>query len=265
MEQKTGASNHETNPLKLVWSGIKKLYNRSPVTFWVLLIVSIVGGGSNLTTNQGTPPQKNQDIPTPALDAGEVAFILLLILFLVSVLIGLVIVFWGIIGYSAHKLAKNESFSLKEAFESSLEHFERLFLVGLVMIIRILGWTLLFIIPGIIMAVRYSLSAVVAFAEPDLQPGQVVSRSAFLTKNAWFHTAGTRGLFSGLTLGLFDMVVDAAAQSQLYRQLTALKKTGDEKPKTHILSYLTIPIVIALMVIAFSILVSQYPEMLKQL
>lgn len=229
---------YETNPFTLAVDGIKKLYDNARGMFWISLLIGIIGAfNSNFDSTAEQNQQQNVGAAAAAISTSEIAFLLAIITTIIAGVIALTVVLWGMVGYTASRLAKDLGTSIPEAFDEALANFWRLFMVGIILIVRLVGWTLLFIIPGIIMAIRYSLSAVIAFSEPELKPSQVVSKSASLTKGAWFDTFAAFYLVPLLSLGILKNTNDIAVQAKQYEQLSRLKQGDEKKPPTHMISY----------------------------
>ena len=238
-----------TNPFTLGIEGVKLLYNKGRGVFWLALAAGILG----LITNSVPAPSEESD--TQSLSGQEAVGVLILIFFVLAALLALFVIVWGMFGYTSSELTKNKHVKFSDAFKVSYKNFWRIALVIVIMSLRIIGWTLLLIIPGIIMSVRYTLSAVVIFAEPGLSAGQVVTRSAELTKKAWFDTFASQTLLSVLSFGILSSNIQTGVQAILYKQLSELKKSGSEKPPTHWLSYLCFGILL-LIFLFFAFLIS---------
>jgi hypothetical protein len=120
--------------------------------------------------------------------------------------------------------------------------------VNIIMLVKLFLWTLLFIVPGMIMAVRYRLSGTVFFAEGK-RGNAAVKRSAELTKGAWFTTFAGYGLWNLITFNQIQQLVAPGVSAILYRQLRALTDAGESKPSAHWLSWLTLLVPIALILL----------------
>ena len=91
------------------------------------------------------------------------------------------------------------------------------------------------------MSVRYSLAKVAFFDEKKpLRGNAAVKESLALTKGAWLTTFASQVLFSIITLGMLSRLVETAAQSVLYRQLSELTHNNEPKPAAHPLSWFTL-------------------------
>lgn len=164
------------------------------------------------------------------------------------------VILTGISDYTAARLAKGKKTTLGEAFKGVVAHFPGYLWLNILIGIRILLWSLLFIIPGIIMAVRYSLSGTAFFSE-NARGNKAIRRSTLLTKNAWLTTFGSYYLFNLLTFGIIQPVIQPGIQAVLYRQYAAYETAGKHKPTTHVLSWLALFIPILAIIAGISLLI----------
>lgn len=74
--------------------------------------------------------------------------------------------------------------TFKQAFTEAKSHAMKIFTIQLISIVYILLWTLLFIIPGVIMGIYYSMSIWVYIYE-GLTGGKALKRSKELVKGYW--------------------------------------------------------------------------------
>lgn len=74
------------------------------------------------------------------------------------------------------RIVRNEESSLGNCFEG-FEYFGRSFVLGLLMILFIGLWTLLFVIPGIIAGYRYSMAPMILRDRPELSPMDCIRES----------------------------------------------------------------------------------------
>ena len=91
------------------------------------------------------------------------------------------------VGYARFrlKITRGESVEFKDLF-SGFDVFGEAFLLNLRIILRVLGWALLLIIPGIIATYRYSQAFFVMAENPELGSGECIERSKTMMKgNKW--------------------------------------------------------------------------------
>ena len=107
---------------------------------------------------------------------------------------------------------------------------------GLLQAVYIIGWTLLFIIPGIIAGYRYSMTSCILAENPEMGANDAITRSKELMKgNKWrlfcmeISFIGWM-ILSVFTCGIGDLWLTpyrAAAHTVFYRELVPLEK-GEE-------------------------------------
>lgn len=82
------------------------------------------------------------------------------------------------VGFASYALAVVREYEPSPTLAfSGFEKALRSFSLGFQMWIRILLWTVLFIIPGIVAAYRYSMAPYICIDRPDLSPGQCIEES----------------------------------------------------------------------------------------
>lgn len=145
----------------------------------------------------------------------------------------------GIFAVTSARLSRGEKTTFIDAFNASQTRFFGFLWLQILTAIKIIGWSLLFIIPGIIMAVRYSLAGA-AFFDKDLSANQALKHSAHLTKGAWLTTNASFYLLRFITLGLINDILTPGTQAILYRQFSAYDTAGLKKPAAHPLSWFTL-------------------------
>lgn len=259
---KNAAVKYENNPFYIAYNGVTLLFKSAQsigIFAAVLAGIGLLGNGLSNIASVFTPYEEE---PTDAATGeampfvfDETTFAIIASIGLVAVIIGLIftlisLFLYGILEYTAAKLANDETVQLEHAFSGVWKQFPGYIWVYIIVFTKIFLWTLLFIIPGIIMSIRYSLAGVAYFAE-NQRGNAAIKRSLALTKGAWFTTFAGYGLGNMITLGLATSIVNPAASTILFRQLRAVTDRGETKPPTHWLSWLTffVPIVLALLFI----------------
>lgn len=257
-------SSYITNPFSVALEGINRFKDKANGLFILSLVLGVIGLLSNGGGNPFSESSNNQDTGNSTMSgAGSippevmVAIIVVVAIIMLSLLL-VTFIIWGMFCYTSAQLALGKGATISEAFNGLVKNFWRFTAVSLIMFFRLFGWYLLFVVPGIIMHYRYSLSGLVAFAEPELKPAQVVSRSAQLTKGAWFDTFGSFTSFTLITFGVMQIMTEVGASAVMYRQLKHIKEVGEAKPQTHILNYLLLIIPIILLTSAILILIFTY-------
>ena len=135
------------------------------------------------------------------------------------------------VGYARFRLKIADGkrpLQFKELF-SGFDVFGEAFLLQLRITLRVIGWTLLFIIPGIIAAYRYAQAYNIMAEHPELSSGACIEQSkAMMNGNKWrlfcleFSYIGWAFLCA-LTLGILSLWVApyaAVAESFFYREVS---------------------------------------------
>lgn len=243
---------YTNNPLKIAVEGAKSLFQKAPMIALSLAILS----GAMASNTTFTPPtartESGMPITDPALEPVIIGIIIVLgILLLVGALvIGSILV--GISSYTAVEVAKGREVSFKVAARATFDRLWSFIWLQLLTGIKVFLWSLLFIVPGIIMAVRYSLANLSFFdSNKKLTGNAALKDSVALTKGAWLTTFASQILLDLITLGTVTYIAETGSRAMLYRQLNALH--GTQKPKPHILSWVTlgVMVLIAILTIAF--------------
>ncbi len=239
-KSKPSHSHYENNPFFVASNGITLLFNLARGVAILLVVVSVLG----LFSNSWSPDESDGawmnlmrlmggwSVTDWILAIGSVSVILLAIM-MVSALFG------GVSAYTSARLAHNKKVELRVAFQEAFEHLWSYLWLEIIISFKVFLWMLLFIIPGIIMAVRYSLASVAFFDEKKQLRGTAAIRESLrLTRGAWITTYASTTLFNILTLGAMNSAITTAANAVLYKQF---EKIGDgKKPDAHWLSWVTL-------------------------
>jgi hypothetical protein len=222
--------------------------------FFVFSLLNIFGGGKENPTDN--PQQMWNDVANTVapwstndwvLAVGSGA-IIGLALIMISALFG------GVGSYTSYKLSQGESVKLSEAFRVAFDNLWSYIWLQIIVFVKIVLWSLLFIIPGVIMSIRYSLANVAFFDErKHFRGNAAVKESLRLTQGAWITTFSANMLFNFLTLGYLSSIISTGVNAVLYRQFGDL---GDkQKPAAHWLSWVTFALPFVLAVFLFIFLV----------
>lgn len=254
--KKTNAP-YENNPFFIVTNGITLLVQMALGVGVLLLALSFfdyIRGATRPDVERTQSPAQMWESTVAsthglsasdwALTIGAVAIIGLAAL-LLSALVG------GISSYTSAQLAKGKRVSLRDAFRTAFDNLFSYLWLQIIIFVKLVLWSLLFILPGIYMAVRYSLAGVAFFDEKKNLRGNAAIKESFrLTKGAWITTFGAHFLLNALTLYIFTNIISTAANTVLYRQYSAL---GDkQKPATHPLSWIVLLLPITLLVLVIT-------------
>ena len=255
----TKSGTYENNPFFVATNGLDLLFKRAQSIGILLAILVGISALSSLpsafippsNTNEPSAPSTSHNgeagaFPSIPVEVWLVILGVALLLVLVFSFVGIVI--RGILDYTAANLAKDKQTTISEAFRGVFGNFWGYTWVLVIASVKTFLWTLLCIIPGIVMSVRYSLAGV-AYFDKKLKGNESVKHSSALVKGAWLTTNASQNLLNIITLGIIQPLLVPGTNGILYRQLSA---AGETKPKAHILSWLTliIPLVLGALILA---------------
>ncbi len=136
------------------------------------LLTGSMGGSANLDTDvlQQLPDGVQRVLAIYLLVAGSIGTVLGLVQFIVGGTVQL--------GYCKYllKLHDGEEGELKDLF-SEFDRFGDGFILSLLTSIYIFLWTLLFIIPGIIAALKYAMAPFIMAENPGMKPSEAITAS----------------------------------------------------------------------------------------
>lgn len=249
----------ENNPFYVATNGLDLLFKKAlslGILFAIFSALSLFSGVPSSfipkSDDPSTPITTNKSPDTEAADfMNAIAnvsletwlFIIVVVLVVVAFVTIVSVALRGMSDVASAHIARGESIGITDALKEVFKNFWGYLWVIIVTNVKIFLWTLLLVIPGIIMAVRYSLSGVVYF-DKKLKGNESVKESARLTKGAWLTTFASQNLLNIITLGFITQLLAPGTNAVLYRQYAASPKS---KPKAHMLSWVTliVPIVIA--------------------
>ena len=250
---KTKAESYENNPFFVATNGLDLLFKKAlPVGILIAILVglSTLASLPSMFTPPAEAPQSNESVteapiefPSIPAEVWLTAGILVILILLIFTFIS--IVAKGILDYTSARIARGESVTINEAFRAVFNNFWSYTWVLVIASVKTFLWTLLFIIPGFIMSVRYSLAGV-AYFDKHLKGNESIKHSLLLTKDAWLTTYASQNLLNILTLGFIQPLLVPGTNAVLYRQL---ESAGGTKPKAHLVSWLTLIIPVVLIVL----------------
>ena len=259
---------YNSNPFTLSFNAFSKFMQFNSGWGIALIAMSLLSGLANLiqvfldaainsdtahamTIAQSTIQFGNIGLPELSI---LIAFFVLVIT-LVAVVAGTAIgaFIQGMFSYVALKSIEGHKVSFNEAVDAVSKRFMRLFLSNLLATLKIIGWTILFIIPGIIAGLRYALLSFVIMDEPIENKGIKTSheRVKLLTRGRLMEVFGVNTV--GSLIPIVGGVITLAGGGSLYRQLQVYGDNNIEKPKIHWLNYIGI-ILIGVLVALVSLL-----------
>lgn len=253
------------NPFSVTIEGLTLLFSRAQSVALFLIAVIIIGFIFNVSTPS---PEFTKDSTGKATEefvrnafAAPIEVQLTwagMAVILAAFILAVTTMLHGIASYTALQLSKGYEAKLGEAFNAVLENFGRYFIMYFIMNIKIVLWTLLFIVPGIIAYYRYSFAGMLFFDEDKkLRGNAAVTASSKLAKKGLLTLFASQFLFNLITFFYADRLITLSSQAVLYREYTALENAKAKKPNAHTLSWLALalPFLAFLGLILFSALI----------
>lgn len=253
---------YQNNPFTIATDGLNLLFKLAQPIGVLAIVLSVLNMFSGYSSNFDADYSRNgasdplteinhqfSSIPVEAwIIIGIVGGILLLSFIVISTFVS------GMIDYTAAQLANNKKVTSGEAFAAVAKRFFGYLWLRIWVAIRIFLWSLLLIVPGIIMAVRYSLAGS-AFFRHNLSANAAIEHSSSITKGAWLTTFASFGLFNIITFGLIELLLKPGTSGLLLRQYDAYNDVKMQKPPAHGLSWMTLAISIGLVILAVSFII----------
>ena len=256
---------YQNNPFFVATDGLTLLFNKAlsvAILAIVLASLGLVGSAVKNTSNIAMRDESfTQRVQAPdkaaeqtfnnffvSLTASEITIIVTVMVIVVLTAIFVSTLIAGVFDYTAAQLAKGKTATLQEALQAVLHRFFSYLWLTILVGLKVFLWSLLLIVPGIIMAVRYSLSGV-AFFEKDLGANAATKESSRLVKGAWITTFGSFGLFNIITFGMIQTILQPGTNAVLYRQFKAFETAKMKKPAAHALSWLTLLLPLGLFIL----------------
>lgn len=251
---------YNSNPFTLSFDALGRLFKTN--VGWAIALIAVgfiafLGNAASsvidlVNLQQDTTPTSstsfesslsNTELSTGSdIDAGVVLLIVgvVLVFVVIAVIIGAIISTFltGMFTYVMNQSEQGKSVSLSEAFNAVLKRFWRLLWATLLAHLKIFGWTLLFIVPGIIAALRYSLLPYLIMNEPEEEKGVTDAHDKVksVVKGRLWEVFGV-GTVATL-IPIVGETIGIAGRSALYRQLQYSQDHKIERPKIHWLNYL---------------------------
>lgn len=252
MATKDPAHHYDSNPFTLAFDALGRLFKTNVGWAIVLIAVGFIGFLFQLISTiidvATSPESERPEYLSETISTGQtpetwvivaiIAGILaaVAIFMVISALIQTALI--GMFTYVTIQSEQGKSVSFSESFNAMTKRFWRLFWAKLLADLKILGWTLLLIVPGIIAALRYSLLPYLIMNESETEKGVVDAHDKVksVVKGRLWEVFGVGTVaaiipFVGSTLGI-------VGRGALYRQLQYHHDKKLERPKVHWLNYL---------------------------
>lgn len=266
---------YQNNPFVVALDGISAVFAYAKSIGIILVVLSVLSVVGNAASSAVDVLHDSKDKPaavsatdTSPLDDQQVVTLMVtvgVVLLAVSIVVFLIGSFLKGIGDASSAAASNQTtLSLKQAIAMVARRFPGYLLLQLLIMIKLILWSLLFFVPAIIMSVRYSLAGTAYFAR-EMKANEALKHSVLITKDAWFTTVASFGLFNLVTLGILSGLVQTSVQGILFRQFDAYQAAGKSKPGPHGLSIAFFILCILLMLLGlfllFALLVFSFAQL----
>lgn len=230
------------NPFTVAVRGLNLLFLHGQNIAILLIVLAVLNYLPN--TNRSAPTQAAM----PSLQAAFSALPLIITTGAVVLVVLLVVaaIINGICGYTTARIARGESVTLSETIKAVCARFGDVLLLQFLLALKLLGWTLLGIVPGVIMSIRYTFAMTILF-DKDVTGNAAIKQSVALTRRSWITTFGALTVFNVVTFGIITLLVQTASSAILYRQF--ISTPNDERPAPHGLSIAALVLTIITVVI----------------
>lgn len=230
------------NPFRIALTGLQRMFTFAQTVAIVALVLSVVSGGASTvfdmldnSSSQTEVSTANDTVKLFDMKTEEIAIIvsIVLVVGLVSVIIGAVISAY--LDAAAAAVAQQQKRSFGEISKQVFDRFGGYLWLTIVRGVKTFAWSLLLIVPGIIMSIRYSLAGTAFFAR-GTKAVESINYSTRITKGAWMTTYASLGFFNMVTFGLLSTVIGPGVQGVLYRQYSACEEHKQTKPSADVWS-----------------------------
>lgn len=245
--KKSEVKTFESNPLKVIVRGLDRLFSSNLAWGVILLIIGLASTPSMFNNSEQTT-QSSDILSDPAFDFSNTAPLILLAFSVLIIVIVVSAFLEGILSYVAYKASRDEKAGFAETLSVVYAKFPTLFATWLLVIFRIIGGLILFIIPGIRAILRYQFVFFPIF-EKDVSAKHAIEQSKKLTSGHLMEIFGF-SIFSSI-VPVLGQALQVGALAEYYQQLKSLKARKKTAPKTHWLNYT--PIILIILFIVFAI------------
>lgn len=251
-------NDYESNPFRLAIDATRRLFNTNRGWAIFLFVLGLLGllSSKDSPTNQAHTTQDSMTAATTG-SGNTLALIVFIVSIVAIAFIGIMVIgayVQGILSYVALQSEKGKKVSVSEAYGAVSLRFWRLFGAQLLAFVKILGWSLLLIVPGIITGFRYALLGYVIMDEPSENRSVKESheRVKSITKSRLWEVAG---LSMTAIVPALGSLFDTAGKAAQYNQLKYYHDKKLEKPAVHWLNYMLVLLFAALIVAIVVLLV----------
>lgn len=245
-------SEYINNPFSVAITGIQRFFKYAKPIAILFVVLSLLSALTNVATSiadivnesssggYSESAYDGQALPTFEGVSSEQLTVILsvmggifLMFFVVFVMAS--IIMYGLRDVAAAAAVNRQQIGFGETFSRLFKRLPGYIGLSLLVGVKVFLWSLLFIVPGIIMAVRYSLAGTAYFAR-NMKASEAIDYSKKITKDGWMTTFASYGWLNLVTLGFIQLLVQPGAQVQIFSQYDRLEQTGGRKPGAHALS-----------------------------
>lgn len=245
---------YNSNPFTLAFDAMGRMFSSNAGWAVAVIIAGILGFFWQILTNAAqfinSEEASASSIGQLASGSSEATTIIAMVILigtiisaviLVSVVIGTYI--QGMFTYVALQSETNTKVGFKEAFDATSKRFKRLFLAQLLANLKIIGWTFVFILPGIVASFRYALLPFVIMSDPESEKGVGTShdKTKALVKGRLWEVFGVSTV--GGIVPVVGSLLELTGNAALHNQLKLYNENNLEKPKIHWLNYIAFIVV----------------------
>jgi hypothetical protein len=255
---------YQSNPFYLCFDDLGTFFEKN--TWWAIgitagaLLMAFISFVSNLielllrSTSENTQAANTMAPEQTLAISGIIGIVVAIVIFTLFLSTALQIFIGGMFAYVSLANHTGRSVGFSEAFNAVVKRFWRLFFAQILATLKIIAWTFLFIIPGIIAALRYALLPYVVMDEPIGKKGIVDShnRTKNLVSGRKFEVFGIMTV-SGI-IPIIGPLIQLTGSAKLYRQLQIFHDNNLQKPKIHWLNYIGLIVLAAFVLLFFAMI-----------
>lgn len=240
------STEYVSNPFKLVFRGMDLWLNYNQLLSIFVIVVTFSGVLINFFFSL--------EPATAGQNRSESIKAVMQLAVLVTIVIGSIAfttIYNGMVAYIGLSTLKKKTVTFAEALQASLDKFWTILLVQIIVFFKVLGGFLLFIVPGVRAALRYSVVNFYIF-DKAANANEAIKNTKALTRD---HLIEVFGMHTAANIvPIVGGLLTAGGQSVMYDQLMRLKASKQQKPKVHWLNYLGFVLIAGVMLLIMIIL-----------
>ncbi len=177
------------------------------------------------------------DINVAAIILGVIIFIIIIVIILL--IAGLfTAAMGGFVAAGAVAATQKREISFTEALTQMMNRFGTLYYATIFSMLRVIGGSLLFIIPGIRASLRYQALPYIIMNDDKISGKEALAKSKLLYKNHLMEAFGIS--FVGSIIPVIGSTIAAGGMVLSVNQIESYRNHNKETPKTHWLNYIGI-------------------------